>query len=154
MSRYIFGRYVEGDLRGIRDQIAKDSPDAARRGSGYGLRLSVSKAHQITISMSRKGNPYDNAFCESFMKTLKYDEVLTTSAAATVSLVQDKVSHAVSLVAQECRDLADARASIERFLEKIYNCKRMHSTLDYRPPAEFERSRPLSSDSPVQQVTA
>jgi len=74
--------------------------------------------HGVRISMSRKGNPYDNAFCESFMKTLKYEEVYR----------------------QEYRDLADAHASIERFIEKIYNGKRLHSALDYRPPIEFERS--------------
>src|SRR5438445_3111190 len=81
------------------------------------------KDHQITISMSRKGNPYDNAFCESFMKTLKYDEVHR----------------------QEYRDLAEARASIEHFLERVYNQKRLHSALGYRPPVEFEqdlRQRP------------
>jgi putative transposase len=76
------------------------------------------KARRIDISMSRKGNPYDNARCESFMKTLKYEEVYR----------------------QEYRDLAEARASIERFIEKIYNQKRLHSALDYRPPAEFERA--------------
>ena len=70
----------------------------------------------ITISMSRKGNPYDNAACESFMKTLKYEEVYR----------------------QEYRDLAEARSSIEHFLERVYNQKRLHSALDYRPPAEFE----------------
>jgi putative transposase len=90
------------------------------------------KAHGITISMSRKGNPYDNAFCESFMKTLKYDEVHR----------------------QEYRDLADARASIGRFLEKIYNGKRLHSALDYRPPVEFERSLLIPSNPTPQQVTA
>jgi transposase InsO family protein len=63
------------------------------------------KDHRITISMSRKGNPYDNAFCESFMKTLKYDEVHR----------------------QEYRDLAEVRASIEHFLERVYNRKRLHS---------------------------
>jgi transposase InsO family protein len=88
------------------------------------------KAHRITISMSRKGNPYDNAFCESFMKTLKYDEVHR----------------------QEYRDLADARASIGRFLEKIYNGKRLHSALDYRPPVEFERSLEIPSNPTAQQV--
>jgi putative transposase len=88
------------------------------------------KAHGITISMSRKGNPYDNAFCESFMKTLKYDEVHR----------------------QEYRDVADARASIGRFLEKIYNGKRLHSALDYRPPVEFERSLPIPSHPTAQQV--
>lgn len=75
------------------------------------------KARHITISMSRKGNPYDNAFCESFMKTLKYEEVHR----------------------QEYRDLADARASIERFLERVYNQKRLHSALGYCAPAKFEQ---------------
>jgi putative transposase len=94
------------------------------------------KDHSIHISMSRKGNPYDNAACESFMKTLKYDEIYR----------------------QEYRDLAEARASIERFIEKIYNGKRLHSALGYRPPVEFERLLPLpptrsTSPSP-QQVTA
>jgi len=74
------------------------------------------KAHHITISMSRKGNPYDNAF-ESFMKTLKYEEVHR----------------------QEYRDLADARASIEGFLERVYNQKRLHSALGYCAPAKFEQ---------------
>jgi transposase InsO family protein len=75
------------------------------------------KAHHITISMSRKGNPYDNAFCESFMKTLKYEEVHR----------------------QEYRDLADARVSIQDFLERVYNQKRLHSALGYCPPAKFEQ---------------
>jgi putative transposase len=79
--------------------------------------------HGVRISMSRKGNPYDNAACESFMKTLKYEEVYR----------------------QEYRDLADAHSSIERFLEKIYNGKRLHSALGYRPPVEFERSLLITS---------
>ena len=70
------------------------------------------------ISMSRKGNPWDNAACESFMKTLKYEEVLRN----------------------EYRDLAEARSSIREFLEKVYNQKRLHSALGYLPPAEFERN--------------
>jgi putative transposase len=73
--------------------------------------------HGIQISMSRKGNPRDNAACESFIKTLKYEEVYRT----------------------EYRDLADAHAGIGIFLEKVYNQKRLHSTLGYLPPAEFER---------------
>src|SRR6201993_3707986 len=71
----------------------------------------------IQISMSRKGNPWDNAACESFIKTLKYEEVYRS----------------------EYRDLAEARASISAFLEKVYNQKRLHSALGYLPPAEFER---------------
>ena len=78
----------------------------------------VLQAHSIAISMSRKGNPYDNAQCESFMKTLKYEEVLRN----------------------EYRDLAEARTSIHEFLEKVYNKKRLHSALRYLPPAEFERN--------------
>jgi putative transposase len=86
------------------------------------------KQHGITISMSRKGNPYDNAFCESFMKTLKYEEVHR----------------------QEYRDLAEARAFIAEFLTRTYNHRRLHSALGYRPPAEFERSLPLAgSRQPV-----
>lgn len=88
------------------------------RGSQYASNdyTDLLKARGIKISMSRKGNPWDNAACESFMKTLKYEEVLRN----------------------EYRDLAEARASIHRFLEKVYNQKRLHSALDYVPPAEFE----------------
>jgi len=75
------------------------------------------KSRAITISMSRKGNPFDNAACESFMKTLKYEEVYR----------------------QEYRDLTEARSSIEHFLERVYNQKRLHSALGYRPPVEFEQ---------------
>ena len=78
------------------------------------------KQHSIRISMSRKGNPYDNASCESFMKTLKYEEVYR----------------------QEYRTLAEAKASLDQFIDVIYNQKRLHSALGYRPPVEFERSLP------------
>jgi len=88
------------------------------RGSQYASNdyTDLLKAHAIEISMSRKGNPWDNAACESFMKTLKYEEILRN----------------------EYRDLADARASIPEFLEKVYNQKRLHSALGYLPPVEFE----------------
>ena len=74
------------------------------------------RQHQAQISMSRKGNPYDNAACESFMKTLKYEEVYRN----------------------EYRDFQEARASIGEFLERVYNQKRLHSALGYLPPTEFE----------------
>jgi putative transposase len=76
------------------------------------------EAHGIRISMSRRGNVFDNAMAESFIKTLKYEEVYR----------------------MEYRDLAEAKASIKEFLEKIYNQKRLHSALGYRPPREFEQS--------------
>ena len=88
------------------------------RGSQYASNeyTDLLKAHGIEISMSRKGNPWDNAACESFMKTLKYEEVLRN----------------------DYRDLAEARASIAGFLDKLYNPKRLHSALGYMPPAKFE----------------
>jgi putative transposase len=94
------------------------------RGSQYASNqyTDLLKEHGIDVSMSRKGNPWDNAACESFMKTLKYEEVFRN----------------------EYRDLAEARRSIQQFLETVYNGKRLHSALGYRPPAEFERSLPQS----------
>jgi putative transposase len=88
------------------------------RGSQYASNeyTELLQAHGIQISMSRKGNPWDNAACESFMKTLKYEEVLRN----------------------EYRDMAEARAAIVEFIEKVYNQKRLHSSLGYVPPAEFE----------------
>jgi transposase InsO family protein len=75
------------------------------------------KEHRVRISMSRRGNAYDNAQAESFMKTLKYEEVYL----------------------HEYETMAEARASISHFLEAVYNQKRLHSALGYVPPAEFEQ---------------
>jgi len=80
--------------------------------------------HGIQISMSRKGNPYDNSRTESFMKTLKYEEVYR----------------------QEYRDLPDALRSLRRFIEKVYNEKRLHSALGYLPPSEFEANLVLTNN--------
>ena len=72
--------------------------------------------HAIRGSMSRKGNPYDNARAERFWKTLKYEQVYR----------------------EEYRNLPHARTNIGTFIEKVYNQQRLHSALGYRPPAEFE----------------
>lgn len=86
--------------------------------------------HRIGISMSRRGNPYDNAKAESFMKTLKYEEAYRT----------------------EYLDFRDAQQQIGRFIESLYNRKRLHSALGYLPPAEFEQS--LRSQASLMEVQA
>ena len=90
------------------------------RGVQYASReyTALLQAQGITISMSRKGNPYDNAIAESFMKTLKYEEVYR----------------------DDYQDLSHAHTSIPRFLEQVYNQKRLHSSLGYLPPVEFEQA--------------
>ena len=72
--------------------------------------------HSFRISMARRGNPYDNAAAESFIKTLKTEEVYLW----------------------EYRTLADVQIRLPYFIEEVYNQKRLHSSLGYRPPAEFE----------------
>lgn len=105
------------------------------RGSQYASKdyTDLLKAHGIEISMSRKGNPWDNAACESFLKSLKYEEVHRS----------------------EYRDLAEARASIDHFLEQVYSHKRLHSALGYRPPAEFEAEllMPTHKDAAARQLS-
>lgn len=81
------------------------------------------KEHSILISMSRKGNPYDNAFAESFIKTLKGEEVYLN----------------------EYGTFEDAYKNIWRFIEKVYNNKRLHSALGYRSPEQFEMEVALNT---------
>lgn len=74
------------------------------------------------ISMSRRGNPYDNAYAESFMKTLKSEEVQLW----------------------EYRTMEDVKKRIPYFIEDVYNQKRLHSSLGYCPPCEFEKMLTLT----------
>ena len=80
--------------------------------------IAMLEAQQMIPSMSRPANPYDNAVCESFMKTLKVEEIYCSAYA----------------------DLPDLADHIQDFLENYYNRFRLHSALGYRSPEEFERS--------------
>lgn len=76
------------------------------------------KANKIQISMSRKGNPYDNAKAESFFKTLKVEEVNL----------------------YEYESFEEAKERIEYFIVDVYNQKRLHSAIGYLPPNKFEEA--------------
>jgi transposase InsO family protein len=97
------------------------------RGVQYacGEYVQVLRQHQMIPSMSRPANPYDNASCESFMKTLKREEIY----------------------ANDYRDLDHLRLNIEVFIDQYYNRQRPHSALGYQTPEEFEHtlaSTPIS----------
>ena len=79
--------------------------------------VAVLRERGVISSMSRPANPYDNASCESFMKTLKREEIY----------------------AQDYRDREHLRSNLEAFIEQYYNRQRLHSALGYRSPEEFER---------------
>jgi putative transposase len=102
------------------------------RGVQYASRVytELLTEHEIRISMSRRGNPYDNAKAESFMKTLKYEQVYRS----------------------EYRDLSDARRQIGLFIESVYNQKRLHSALAYSSPADFEQKIRLQAKLSVIQA--
>ena len=123
---WALGRTLEAELTlsALRMALRQRRPAAglvhhSDRGVQYGCGAytDLLKQHTISSSMSRTANPYDNAEAESFIKTLKYEEVYRT----------------------EYRDLGDAYASIGEFIERVYNEKRLHSALGYVPPAEFEQ---------------
>ena len=80
--------------------------------------VALLKEHKIQISMSRTGNPYDNAKAERFMRTLKYEEIYLN----------------------DYETLAEVLASVQHFIEAVYNRKRLHSAIGYLPPVEFEAS--------------
>ena len=130
-SRRVIGwaldRTLEDDLpiEALRQALEQRQPSPglvhhSDRGSQYASHdyTDLLKARGCQISMSHKASPWENGGCESWMKTLKYEEVFR----------------------QEYRDLAEARTCLDRFIDKIYNQQRLHSALGYRPPAEFERA--------------
>lgn len=80
--------------------------------------VAVLEQHGIIPSMSRPANPYDNAHCESFMKTLKHEEIYCN----------------------QYRDLEHLRAHVSSFIEQYYNRVRLHSALGYRSPTDFEQT--------------
>jgi transposase InsO family protein len=130
-SRRVIGwaldRTIEDDLALAALRVALEQRGAAAglvhhsdRGSQYASTdyTNLLMASGIAISMSHKASPWENAACESWMKTLKSEEVYR----------------------QEYRDLMEARSCLAQFIDKVYNQKRLHSALGYRPPVEFEQS--------------
>jgi transposase InsO family protein len=131
-SRRVIGWALDTHLRASLATTALQMAIAARqpepdslihhsdRGVQYacGEYTSILETHAIQPSMSRVGNPYDNAKAESFMKTLKQEEV----------------------DGRDYRNLSQARDAIGAFIEGVYNRRRLHSALAYRPPVEFEKN--------------
>jgi putative transposase len=97
------------------------------RGIQYasGEYVAILRKHEMVPSMSRPANPYDNASCESFIKTLKREEIY----------------------ANQYQDLDHLRSNIEEFIERYYNQKRLHSALGYRSPEEFEQDAQRESET-------
>ena len=132
-SRRCIGWAMDRSLEASLTLNALDSALAARsipkglvhhsdRGVQYASKAYIDtlKKAGIRISMSRHGNPYDNAKAERFIRTLKYEEVYL----------------------YEYESLEEARSRIGYFIDKLYNRKRLHSALGYTPPAEFEQMKP------------
>jgi putative transposase len=116
---------AEVALQAMRDAVARRQPPrGVVHHSDQGIQYACSdyveelRKHGMTPSMSRPANPYDNAACESFMKTLKQEEIYC----------------------RQYRDLGDLNEHLEEFLERYYNRQRLHSALGYRTPEEFEKA--------------
>jgi putative transposase len=137
-SRKVVGWALERTLTSrlaiaaLRDALAKRQPRPglihhSDRGVQYasGEYVAILHQYQMIPSMSRPANPYDNASCESFMKTLKREEIY----------------------ANAYENLEHLRANLEIFLESYYNQQRLHSALGYRTPEEFERQAQCQSET-------
>ncbi len=111
-------------VKALRQAVARRQPPPgvvhhSDRGVQYACAEYVEelKTHSMVPSMSRPGNPYDNAVCESFMKTLKQEEIYCN----------------------QYRDFEELSGHLEEFIENYYNRRRLHSALGYRTPEDFER---------------
>jgi len=121
---YGLGRTLSADLAtaALTDAISKIDTDNLIHHSDQGIQycsqdyVKVLKGHGIAISMSGKANPYDNAKIESFFRTLKVEEIYMF----------------------EYETYAEVLQRIPYFIEEVYNKKRLHSSLGYMPPEEFE----------------
>jgi len=145
-SRKVVGFALEDHLEASLALKALDMAIAARdpapdslihhsdRGVQYASNAYVERLERrkIAVSMSRPANPYDNAKAESFMKTLKTEEV---NGKAYV-------------------DIDDARRQIADFIETVYNARRLHSALGYKPPEEFEAEQRRTSQRQNHEVEA
>jgi putative transposase len=137
-SRKVVGWALERTLTSrlaiaaLQQAIAKRQPRPglihhSDRGVQYasGEYVAILDRHGMIPSMSRPANPYDNASCESFIKTLKREEIY----------------------ANAYENLEHLRANIEIFIEQYYNQQRLHSALGYRSPEEFERQAQCQSEA-------
>jgi len=121
---YGLGRTLSADLvmSALLDAISKRNTDSLIHHSDQGIQyccydyVNILKEHGIAISMSGKANPYDNAKIESFFRTLKVEEVYMF----------------------EYETYAEVLERIPYFIKEVYNSKRLHSSLGYMPPEEFE----------------
>jgi transposase InsO family protein len=134
---WALGRRLDAELAAcaLRMALGERRPQVHHSDQGVqyasGAYTTLLKQAGVSISMSRRGNPYDNAKAESFIKTLKYEQVYLS----------------------EYENLADAFVQIGHFLEQVYNQKRLHSALGYLPPAEFEEQCLKSSSSVIARTT-
>jgi len=142
-SRKVIGYAISDSLDGsitleaLKMAIASRCPGAglihhSDRGTQYAALeyTGILKERGFQISMSGKGNPYDNATMESFFKTLKQEEVYIS----------------------EYQTTADVKTNLPHFIERVYNLKRLHSSLGYRSPVWFEEQIQLKKEEPRQAV--